>query len=333
MTYQLSVLDQSIVSKGSSARDTLLNTIKLAQWAEQLGYFRFWVAEHHDNEQIAGSSPEILISHLINKTNRIRIGSGGVMLQHYSPFKVAENFNLLSTLAPGRIDLGVGRGPGGLSRSTAALKQGNGAVPDIADKLDDLRQLLHRPLQAGHALEGLKATPLPEIPAKLYVLGSSVASAVWAAQLGLPYVFSQIMSTDPNVTGQAFDAYYSGFNRAEGAEPESLLSISAVVADTDEEAKRLAGSYRLFKINFESGKAITVASREEAEKQGEDSGEDYKIIEFDAHGIAGSASTVRAHLHALQRQYGIGEFIISTLIDDFEAKWHSYELLMQSLYK
>lgn len=124
MSYQLGLLDQSPILEGSSAVDALQQTVRLAQKAEEWGYSRFWVSEHHHSEQVAGSSPEVLMSYLLARTKSIRIGSGGVMLQHYSPFKVAENFHVLSTLAPGRVDLGIGKAPGGLPLSTKALQFG-----------------------------------------------------------------------------------------------------------------------------------------------------------------------------------------------------------------
>ena len=153
---KLSILDQSPVAKGDTQSDSLRHTIELAQKAEQWGYHRFWVAEHHNSERYVGSSPEVLMSHLLANTNRIRIGSGGVMLQHYSPYKVAENFNVLASLAPGRVDLGIGRGPGGLPRTTRALQQEFAAeAMPFREKLVELGQLLRNDLGETHQLYGL----------------------------------------------------------------------------------------------------------------------------------------------------------------------------------
>ena len=163
MAYKLGILDQSPVFPGTSAAYALQQTIHLAQKAEEWGYNRFWVSEHHDTEQVAGSSPEILISHLLAKTNSIRVGSGGVMLQHYSPYKVVENFHLLSSLAPGRVDLGIGKAPGGLPLSTKALQFGSGSSQiTFEERIVLLNNILTNELEDGHPLSGVQATPIRE---------------------------------------------------------------------------------------------------------------------------------------------------------------------------
>ena len=159
MSLKLSILDLSPINDAKSATEAFQHTIELAQKAEAWGYHRFWVTEHHGSERVMGSSPEVLISHLLAKTSRIRVGSGGVMLQHYSPYKVAENFNVLAALAPGRVDLGIGRGPGGMPQSTQALKPMDGAARPFPDKLVELSQFLHNQLDEAHPLHGLRAEP------------------------------------------------------------------------------------------------------------------------------------------------------------------------------
>ena len=182
MNVKLSILDQSPVNDNETAVEAFQHTITLAQKAEEWGYYRFWVTEHHGSERVMGSSPEVLISHLLAKTSRIRVGSGGVMLQHYSPYKVAENFNVLAALAPGRVDLGIGRGPGGLPRSTAALQQGmGGKTQSLEDKLITLQQFLHNQLEETSPLYGLHASPVTSQPADVYLLGTTPASAEMAA--------------------------------------------------------------------------------------------------------------------------------------------------------
>lgn len=197
---QLSILDQSPAAPGETPAAALQHTLALAQRAEEWGYHRFWVAEHHGSDRHMGSSPEVLMAHLLARTNRLRIGSGGVMLQHYSPYKVAENFNVLASLAPGRVDLGIGRGPGGMPKSTQALRPQPGpaaaAGPSLADKVVELRQFLHNQLDAGHPLAGLQAMPRPPQPADLFLLGTTAASGEMAAQLALPYVFAYFLNGD-----------------------------------------------------------------------------------------------------------------------------------------
>ena len=171
---KLSILDQSPVSETETATQGFQHTIELAKKAEEWGYHRFWVAEHHGSSGVMGSSPEVLVSHLLAKTTRIRVGSGGVMLQHYSPYKVAENFNVLASLAPGRVDLGIGGGPGGLPDSTRALQQetGTGEKP-LSEKLLELNRFLSDQLDEDHPLHGLRASPVPSRPADLFLLGTT----------------------------------------------------------------------------------------------------------------------------------------------------------------
>lgn len=240
MAIRLSILDQSPIYEGESATQAFQHTIELAQRAEQLGYHRFWVSEHHDSANVVGSSPEVLISHLLAKTNTIRLGSGGVMLQHYSPYKVAENFNVLAALGPDRIDLGIGRAPGGLPRSTRALQQGGagsietatdhagtggdhntGVAPSLEDKLVELRHFLQDRLPEEHSLHGLRATPVVSSPPELFVLGASVDSARMAGRLGLPYVFSLFINGDVTVAEEAFRHYRAEFEATSRAQSQS----------------------------------------------------------------------------------------------------------------
>lgn len=239
MAIRLSILDQSPIYEGESATQAFQHTIELAQRAEQLGYHRFWVSEHHDSANVVGSSPEVLISHLLAKTNTIRLGSGGVMLQHYSPYKVAENFNVLAALGPDRIDLGIGRAPGGLPRSTRALQQGGagsietatdhggtgaapntGVAPSLEDKLVELRHFLQDRLPEEHPLHGLRATPVVSSPPELFVLGASVDSARMAGRLRLPYVFSLFINGDVTVAEEAFRQYRAEFEATSRAQSQ-----------------------------------------------------------------------------------------------------------------
>lgn len=255
MAIRLSILDQSPIYEGESATQAFQHTIELAQRAEQLGYHRFWVSEHHDSANVVGSSPEVLISHLLAKTNTIRLGSGGVMLQHYSPYKVAENFNVLAALGPDRIDLGIGRAPGGLPRSTRALQQGGGGsieavtdhggtgasnnagvAPSLEDKLVELRHFLQDELPGEHPLHGLRATPVASSPPELFVLGASVDSARMAGRLGLPYVFSLFINGDVTVAEEAFRQYRASFE-ATSKEASHIQSQQRTLAQSHTETQ------------------------------------------------------------------------------------------------
>lgn len=327
MSIRLSILDQSQIGKGESAEEAFLHTITLAQTAEELGYHRFWVSEHHNSDDVVGSSPEVLLAYLAAKTKRIRLGSGGVMLQHYSPYKVAENFNVLAALAPGRIDLGIGRAPGGLPLSTRALQREGGTSKPLEEKLKELDAYLHNRIEETHPLFGLRATPIPQTPAPIYLLGTSTSSAELAAQAGLPYVFAQFINGDEAVIRAAFIRYrerFSAKSPAEAAKREAILALSVIVAATDREAREWASEYKNVKIHLEGGRTLTVNSIEAAEAFGVQSGEKYRIEVKEANIIAGSQNTVRNKLLELQRVYQVDELIITVPLKDFHRRLDSY---------
>ncbi|HZG17307.1 MAG TPA: LLM class flavin-dependent oxidoreductase [Candidatus Bathyarchaeia archaeon] len=331
MTLKLSILDQSPIQEGETATLAFQHTITLAKKAEELGYHRFWVSEHHDLDHVVGSSPEVLISHLLAKTERIRIGSGGVMLQHYSPYKVAENFHVLASLAPGRVDLGIGRAPGGLPLSTKALQ------PDevtyrrtLAEKLVELEQFLHDEWKPDQPFYGLKVTPTPPEPADLFLLGTSIASAELAAERGIPYVFALFINHEEADCLAAIETYRRQFRTGKKVKPEVILALSVIVADTEEEAAYLAADAKIVKIHLKSGKTLTLTSLKKAEEFGRQSAEPYKIEVKEANVVHGTKESVRDKLISLQRRYQVGEVIITTPIKDFHKRLLSYERLREA---
>ena len=315
--------------------DALRRTIELAQRAEEWGYHRFWVAEHHGSNHVMGSSPEILVSHLLAHTSTIRVGSGGVMLQHYSPYKVAENFNVLASLAPGRVDLGIGRGPGGLPRSTAALRRGDGEPSmTMAEKLAELRQFLAGELDTAHPLYGLQASPLAPQPPALFLLGTTRSSGDMAAELGMPYVFALFLNNDEEEMAEAVRRYQSGFarrqaqgNTGDRARPCTMLALPIIVADTDVEAAEHAAKIQVVRIRLDSGRTLTVGSVEAGEEFGRQSGEGYEIIVRQAGVVHGAPESVRSQLLDVQRKYVVKEIVAVTAIDSFEKRLRSFELL------
>jgi luciferase family oxidoreductase group 1 len=331
MALTFGILDQTIVYPGQTPAEAFRYTIKLAQLAERLGFERFWVSEHHDAGQTAGSSPEVLISHLLAKTDKIRIGSGGVMLQHYSPYKVAENFNVLATLAPGRVELGIGRAPGGLPRSTKALQQGVTEAPALAEKLAELELFLKGPAGEDHPLAGLQANPLPVVPADIYLLGTSVSSAELAAERGYPYAFALFINNDPETASRAFEVYRARFNYGTGRRPKPILALSVIVADTEEEAAELASGFQNVRVTLESGKTVNVGSLEQAEEFARQAGEKYSAEVRDADITKGTKRTVRKRLLELSEKYGVEDLIFTTIIGDFDKRVRSFELLKEAL--
>ena len=330
MTLKLSILDLSPLYDSETAAQAFQHTIELARKAEAWGYHRFWVSEHHGSDRVVGSSPEVLISHLLAKTERIRVGSGGVMLQHYSPYKVVENFNVLASLAPGRVDLGIGRGPGGMPQSTRALQQGSGNTGrSLSDKLVELEQLLHNRVAADHPLHGLRASPKPPEPAELFLLGTSAASAEAAADMGIPYVFAYFLNSDDAMMREAVDVYRARFAAA-GAGPQVVLALPVIVADTDAEAAAHAAEITVVRIRLESGRTLTVGNLEGAEEFGRQAGEAYSLEVQQARVVHGAPDTVRQRLLDLQRDYGVDELMVITAIKDFDKRLHSYALLSES---
>ena len=336
---QMSILDQSPVHGSETPTDALRRTIELAQSAEEWGFHRFWVAEHHSSNRVMGSSPEILVSHLLAHTSRIRVGSGGVMLQHYSPYKVAENFNVLASLAPGRVDLGIGRGPGGLPRSTAALRRGDGEpTMSLAEKLGELRRFLSDELEPDHPLYGLQASPLAPQPPDLFLLGTTRSSGDMAAELSMPYVFALFLNNDEDEMTEAVRRYQMGFTFAGTSSPQgrggdksglpyTMLALPIIVADTEAKAAEHAARIQVVRITLDSGRTLTVGSVEAGEEFGRQSGEGYEITVRQAGVVHGSPESVRAQLLDVQSKYGADEIIAVTAIDSFEERLRSFELL------
>jgi len=323
MVYKLGILDQSPIFPGTSATQALQQTIHLAQKAEEWGYTRFWVSEHHDAEGLAGSSPEILISHLLAKTNTIRIGSGGVMLQHYSPYKIAENFNLLSTLTPGRVDLGIGKAPGGLPLSTKALQLGSSNSDlDFEERIALLNKFLGNSLEKEHPLAGVKATPIPPEKTENYLLGASPASAKLAADLGWNFVFALFINSDLTVLEESARVFHN-----ESCGGRLIAAAAVIAAPSQQEAEQLAGEQKIFKVHLQSGRSVTVISAESAEAFGQQAGEPYEVTEHASNIIAGTSSFIHERLEQLHYAYNVDEFIFHTPIEMEKERLRSFQLL------
>ena len=318
----LSVLDQTPVSEGSSGPQALQNTLDLARAADGLGYHRYWLAEHH-GLSLAGPSPEVLIGPVAAATERIRVGSGGVMLPHYSPYKVAENFSLLAGLYPGRIDLAIGRASGTDPLTTYALQRDRREVApdDFPQQLAELLAHYDGTFPADHPFARLgRALPGGDERPEIWLLGSSAQSAVWAAQLGLPYAFADFI----NPRGAEIVASY----RKRAAEPRTAIGGWAICADTDAEAERLATSIAMSFAMLRQGRPIAVPSPERAARYLEQHGDP------GASGrrrIVGGPDTVRAGIEAVAAEYGADEVILVTITHDHAARRRSYELIAQAL--
>ena len=323
MSWRISILDKSPVAENETAADALARTLSLAQQAETLGYHRFWIAEHHNTPQLASPSPELLIAWILGQTKRIRVGSGGVMLQHYSPYKVAENFNLLAAIAPGRVDLGVGKAPGGLPLSTRALQLGLSQQEkgDFASQLAQLNGWINPTSQE----EAVRATPLPQVAAAGFLLGASAESARLAASLDWDFVFAAHLNGDPELLREVVGTW-----RAHSAR-EVIVAVQAIVAPTQTQADQLAKSVEVWGVELANGQRVTVASEEQAYAFARQAGsEPLRIARRAQSLLAGTAESVLAQLEALHQQWGIDEFIIDTPVAEGTARVQSLRLLAQA---
>jgi luciferase family oxidoreductase group 1 len=330
---RLTVVEQSPVRKGGSGADALHETIELARAAEAMGYLRFWVAEHHNIQSIASTSPEILIGQIGAATSRIRVGSGGVMLPHYSAFKVAENFRMLETLFPGRVDLGLGRAPGGDPRTAAALAYPASPIDVRAypEQVDDLIGYLGDRLPPEHPFAGLRPGPKTEGMPEVWLLGSGIDSAELAAHRGLPFSFAHFFGQAAQ--GPAIVEHYRRQFRPsrECAEPNVHIAVQVMCADTQEEAEWHASSLRLGRIQMaRNEKREGIVSPEEASRH-VFTPEELRFLEQSGmRGTTGDLTRVIAELDDLALQYATDHFGIVTICYDFKARMRSYELLAQA---
>jgi luciferase family oxidoreductase group 1 len=327
MSFQLSVLDQSPIAEGSTGATALRNSIDLAQCAEEAGYHRYWVAEHHGTPMLACASPEVLIGAIAGATGRIRVGSGGVMLPHYSPLKVAETFSMLSALHPDRIDLAVGRAPGSDPLTAFALQRDrrHPAPDDFPQQLAELLAYLWDRMPADHRFARLAALPGRPARPEVWLLGSSPQSGEWAAELGLPYAFADFI----NPGGAALAAHYQQHFTPSGVNPAPRVTVAAWVlcADTDDEAERLASSSRMAFTLFLQGTFIPVPPVETAVDFLARHPGSAEALGRRRRSIVGSPATVRSGIEALAAEYGADEVMIVTITYDHAARRRSYRLI------
>ncbi|MBL8644325.1 MAG: LLM class flavin-dependent oxidoreductase [Rhodospirillaceae bacterium] len=327
MALTLSVLDQSPIRSGGTALEAINETIKLAQAAEQLGYYRYWLAEHHGTEGLAGSAPEIMIARVAAATRKMRVGSGGVMLSHYSPLKVAENFALLQTMYPGRIDLGLGRAPGGDQLTSVAMQYGSEiGVEYYPTKIIDLKSFLTGSEPANKALAKVKVTPRPAVPPEMWLLGSSDESAKLAAMFGLPFSFAHFIN--PHGGLNIIADYVRNFHASDIlAAPKANMCVGVICADTKAEAERLALSRGLWRVMLEKGALGPYPTPEEAEAYPYTEVERRIAERSKQTGLIGDPKFVRGGLEHMAKEHGVDEILVVTICHDFAARLRSYELI------
>lgn len=332
MTTPLSVLDQSPISEGSTGGDALRNSVDLARFAESVGYHRYWIAEHHATPMLASPSPEALIGPIAALTSRMRIGSGGVMLPHYSPLKVAETFSMFAGLFPGRIDLGIGRAAGTDPLTTFALQRDRrqAAPDDFPEQLMELRGYLEDSLPEEHPFARVAKLPGKPGAPETWLLGSSPQSAIWAGELGLPYVFADFINSEGAQIVELYRERFTASHRL--PRPRIMVATWALCADTDEEAERLATSSRMaLSLLRTTGKTIPVPTVETATRFLEEPGSRGELPMMRRRRMTvGTKQVVRDGLDAIVSEYSAEELMIVTITHSHEARKRSYELIAEA---
>ena len=329
MSFPLSVLDLSPLSAGSTGTRALQNSLDLARHADGLGFHRYWVSEHHNLPSVVSTSPEVLIGHLAHVSERMRVGSGGIMLPNHSPLRIAEAFRTLAALHPGRIDLGLGRAPGSDGRAALALRRTkSGTGDDFPELLDELLAFGGEiPFAPDHPLRTVRALP-DDVPLPLvWLLGSSDYGARLAAQMGLGYAFAHHFSAQ--WVGPATRAYREGFRPNAGrlARPHLIVTVNALVAPTDAEADVLAGTLDLWAVRRAQGLFAPLPSLEDAKNHPWTLPERAFVMDFRRNVFVGGPETVRARLDELVAQTGADELMVTTLAHDHALRKRSYTLL------
>lgn len=330
---KLSVLDQSPIRKGGTPAQAIAETLELAQLADRLGYHRYWVAEHHSSDALAGAAPEILIGKIASITNHLRVGSGGVMLSHYAALKVAETFRTLETLYPGRIDLGIGRAPGSDQRTARALQAGPEAygIEYYPYQIRDLMAFLHDAVPGDHQFTGIVASPQGPTAPDVWILGSSDQSAAYAAHFGLPFSFAHFIS--PQGGPAVVQAYLKHFKpSALHDKPLANVGIAVLCADTEEKAEHLAASRDLWVLRLlTTGNAGQIPPPQEAMAMQYSDEQRAWLRRIRARTVVGTPDKVRAGLLEKAQEYGVDEFVCVTICYEHKDRLRSYELLAQAL--
>lgn len=327
---KLSILDQAPISAGQSAQEALNESMKLAQAGETLGYSRYWIAEHHDMPGLACPAPEVMLSYIGANTKTIRIGCGAVLLPHYRPYKVAELYNMLAVLFPGRIDVGIGRAPGGSAEATNALSENFlQKVWDMPSLVGSLLHFLHNDFPEDHEFSRVSASPLPDAPPETWLLGTSKKSALLAAENGMAYAFGQFMSDRDGaaIIREYLEQYKP---RRRGEEPKVILTVSVICAETTEKAEEIALNSMVWALQRGKGEGEKgVPSIQEAMTYKLNDEEEIALEEMKQKVIIGCPQTVKRKLEELQKHYYADELMLVTITHSPEDRIRSYQLIAE----
>ncbi|HEX7052801.1 MAG TPA: LLM class flavin-dependent oxidoreductase [Burkholderiales bacterium] len=326
---RLSILDQSPILSGHGARRAIEETLALARRADELGYHRYWLAEHHAIAALADPCPEVLLARLGAETRRLRVGTGGVLLPYYSAFRTAETFRMLEALYPGRVDLGIGRAPGGDARTAQAVSGGGFPDPErFPQQVQELVAHLDGTLPKGHPFHGVRVQPEVDGAPEVWLLGSSDYSGTLAAALGLPFSFAHFINPRG---GDAVARYYrSRFRPGRETEPRVMVCTFAICAESDEEAERLAAPIDLRRLHMALNIDSPFPTDEEAARHRYSAEERTYVMGQRAKAILGSPQTCRREIEAMAERYGADEVMVLTITGSYETRLRSYELLIQA---
>jgi luciferase family oxidoreductase group 1 len=328
MELGLSVLDVSPVSSGSNGAQALRNTLELARLADRLGYERYWLAEHHNLATIASSAPEVMIGHVANVTERVRVGAGGIMLPNHAPLKVAETFRVLEALHPGRIDLGIGRAPGTDPVTAMALRRSEDGLgaDDFPERFGELLAFSGDGFPKDHPFRSVVAMPSDIGLPPIWLLGSSGYSATAAGKMGLGYAFASHFS--PADPAPAMRTYRENFEPSEDfVHPSAILAVAVICGETGEHAQRLASSMELAWVRMRSGKPGPLPSPEEAMGYPYTPAERRLADAYRSMQVIGDSSTVRTRIEGLAERTMADEVMVTTNVYDHAERLGSYERL------
>jgi luciferase family oxidoreductase group 1 len=327
MQLALSVLDLSPVGAGVTPSQAIRDSLELARVADRLGYTRYWFAEHHNMASIATSAPEVLIAAAAAVTSRIRLGAGGIMVPNHAPLHVVEVFRTLEALAPGRIDLGLGRAPGTDPIASAALRR---TEADVNAQLAELIAFERGAFPASHPFSKIEPMPTDVPSGTIWMLGSTLAGAAIGAQLGVPYAFAGHFAMKS--ASDAIARYREGYEPSERhPTPYAMVAVTAVCAPTDDEAHRLAAPLRVAIVKNRTGRRAPIASVEEALAYQLTPQEQAIADEFFTGAVIGSPATVAAGLRALAERTGADELMVSSLLPDLAMRARSLELIAEAM--
>ncbi|WP_110927936.1 LLM class flavin-dependent oxidoreductase [Bacillus massiliglaciei] len=323
---KLSILDQAPISSGQSARDALMSTVQLAKEAEKLGYQRFWITEHHSLNGLASSVPDVLLGYIGAVTKKIRIGSGAVLLPHYKPYHVAEAYNTLATLFPGRVDIGIGRAPGGSAEATQALSDHYlQQVYKLPELIKELLGFLHGDFPENHIFKNVKASPIPDISPEVWLLGTSDKSARLAAKLGLSYAFGHFMSEKNGK--DCMETFYQGHQSGYRQKSKSLVTVTVLCAPTEREALEISSSIKAWQLQTSEGAGETIPSITEAKNYLSEKNADRNENKM----LIGSPKQVKEGLMKIQEEFRTEEIMLNTIAHRPEDRLQSFRLIAEEI--